>query len=212
MNPKNTYYEKQAATLIKNLAKRQMEGFYCATAEEAKEKALSLIEAGTSVSFGGSMTLEECGILEALRGRQDITLYDRATAKNPAEMDAIYRQAFSVDTFLMSTNAITLDGELINIDGRGNRIAALIYGPEQVIIIAGMNKVATDEAAGLARARNMAAPPNCVRLNKKTPCAVTGRCGDCYGEESICSQIVVTRRSSQKNRIKVILVGEELGY
>ena len=87
MNPKNTYYEKQAATLIKNLAKRQMEGFYCATAEEAKEKALSLIEAGTSVSFGGSMTLEECGILEALRGRQDITLYDRATAKNPAEMD-----------------------------------------------------------------------------------------------------------------------------
>ena len=112
----------------------------------------------------------------------------------------------------MSTNAITLDGELINIDGRGNRVAALIYGPEQVIIIAGMNKVATDEAAGLARARNMAAPPNCVRLNKKTPCAVTGRCGDCYGEESICSQIVVTRRSSQKNRIKVILVGEELGY
>lgn len=212
MNPKNTYYEKQAATLIKNLAKRQMEGFYCATAEEAKEKALSLIEAGTSVSFGGSMTLEECGILEALRGRQDITLYDRVTAKNPAEMDAIYRQAFSVDTFLMSTNAITLDGELINIDGRGNRVAALIYGPEQVIIIAGMNKVATDEAAGLARARNMAAPPNCVRLNKKTPCTVTGRCGDCYGEESICSQIVVTRRSSQKNRIKVILVGEELGY
>lgn len=212
MNPKNTYYEKQAATMIKNLEKRRIEGFYCATAEEAKEKALSMIEAGTSVSFGGSMTLAECGVLEALRAREDITLYDRGTAKNAEELGVIFRQAFGADTYLMSTNAITLDGELINIDGNGNRVAALIFGPKQVIIIAGMNKVATDEAAGLMRARNMAAPPNCVRLNKKTPCSVTGRCGDCYGDESICSQIVVTRRSSQKGRIKVILVGEELGY
>ena len=212
MEPKNIYYEKLASTMVKNLAKRNMEGFYCATAAEACEKALSLINSGETVSFGGSVTLEECGVLDVLRAREDITLYDRATAKSPEEMDAIYRQAFSVDTFLMSTNAITLDGELINIDGRGNRVAALIYGPEQVIIIAGMNKVATDEAAGLMRARNMAAPPNCIRLNKKTPCSATGRCGDCYGEESICSQIVVTRRSSQKYRIKVILVGEELGY
>ncbi len=212
MDPKNTYYEKQAATLIKNLEKRNMEGFYCATAAKACEKALSLINSGETVSFGGSMTLTECGVLDALRAREDITLYDRATAKSPEEMDAIYRQAFSVDTFFMSTNAITLDGELINIDGRGNRVAALIYGPEQVIIIAGMNKVVSTGDEGFHRARNMAAPPNCVRLNKKTPCAVTGRCGDCYGDESICSQIVVTRRSSQKNRIKVILVGEELGY
>lgn len=212
MDPKNAYYEKQAATVIKNLEKRRIEGFYCATAEEAKEKALSMIGAGTSVSFGGSMTLEECGITDALRAREDITLYDRKTAMNAEELGVIFRQAFSADTYLMSTNAITLDGELINIDGNGNRVAALIFGPQQVIIIAGMNKVAVDEAAGLMRARNMAAPPNCVRLNKKTPCSVTGRCGDCYGDESICSQIVVTRRSSQKGRIKVILVGEELGY
>ncbi|MBQ8813206.1 MAG: lactate utilization protein [Lachnospiraceae bacterium] len=212
MNPKKEYYEKQAATIIKNLAKRRMEGFYCATAEEAKEKVMSMIEAGTSVSFGGSMTLEECGVMEAVRSRSDITLYDRAAAKSPEEVGRIYRQAFSVDTYLMSTNAITLDGELINIDGRGNRVAALIFGPEKVIIVAGMNKVANSEADGLLRVRNMAAPPNCVRLNKKTPCSVTGRCGDCYGDESICSQIVVTRRSSDLNRIKVILVGEELGY
>lgn len=212
MDPKKMYYEKQAATVIKNLEKRRMEGFYCATAEEAREKALGLIEAGMSVSFGGSMTLTECGVLDALREREDITLYDRGTAKDAEELGVIFRQAFSADAYLMSTNAITLDGELINIDGNGNRVAALIFGPKQVIIIAGMNKVATDEAAGLMRARNMAAPPNCVRLNKKTPCSVTGRCGDCYGDESICSQIVVTRRSSQKGRIKVILVGEELGY
>lgn len=212
MSPKKEFLEKQAATIIKNLAKRRMEGYYCATAAEAKEKVLSMIEAGTSVAFGGAMTLNESGILEALRERTDITLYDRDKAKTPEEAGKIYRQAFSADTYLMSTNAITVDGELINIDGRGNRVAALIFGPGQVIIVAGMNKVATDEAAGLARVRNVAAPTNCIRFGKTTPCTVTGRCGDCYGEDSICSQIVVTRRSSEKNRIKVILVGEELGY
>ena len=212
MEPKQIHYGKQAATIIKNLEKRRMEGYYCATAAEAKEKALSLIGAGSSVSFGGSMTLEECGVLDVLRKREDIKLYDRDRAKTPDEVGVIYRQAFSADTFLMSTNAITLDGELINIDGRGNRVAALIFGPAQVIVIAGMNKVTTDETAGIARVRNMASPANCIRLNKNTPCSVTGRCGDCYGEESICSQLVVTRRSSEKGRIKVILVGEELGY
>ena len=127
MDPKKIYYEKQAATIIKNLAKRQMEGYYCATAEEAKKLALSLIPAGSSVSFGGSMTLEECGVLDALRAREDVALYDRNAAKTPEEIGKIYRQAFSADTFLMSTNAITMDGELINIDGRGNRVAALIF-------------------------------------------------------------------------------------
>lgn len=212
MSPKKEFLEKQAATIIKNLAKRRMEGYYCATAAEAKEKVLSMVEPGTSVAFGGAMTLNESGILEALRERTDITLYDRDKAKTPEEAGKIYRQAFSADTYLMSTNAITVDGELINIDGRGNRVAALIFGPGQVIIVAGMNKVATDEAAGLARVRNVAAPTNCIRFGKTTPCTVTGRCGDCYGEDSICSQIVVTRRSSEKDRIKVILVGEALGY
>ena len=189
-----------------------MEGYYCATAAEAKEKVLSMIDSGTEVAFGGAMTLNESGILAALRERTDITLLDRDAAKTPEEAGKIYRQAFSADTYLTSTNAITMDGELINIDGRGNRVAALIFGPGQVIVVAGMNKVATDEAAGLARVRNVAAPANCIRLGKTTPCTVTGRCGDCFGDASICSQIVVTRRSSELNRIKVILVGEELGY
>ena len=209
---KQTYYEALAKTIIKNLAKRRMEGYYCATAAEAKEKILSMIDSGTEVAFGGAMTLNESGILAALRERTDITLLDRDAAKTPEEAGKIYRQAFSADTYLTSTNAITMDGELINIDGRGNRVAALIFGPGQVIVVAGMNKVATDEAAGLARVRNVAAPANCIRLGKTTPCTVTGRCGDCFGDASICSQIVVTRRSSELNRIKVILVGEELGY
>ena len=209
---KQTYYEALAKTIIKNLAKRRMEGYYCATAAEAKEKILSMIDSGTEVAFGGAMTLNESGILSALRERTDITLLNRDAAKTPEEAGKIYRQAFSADTYLTSTNAITMDGELINIDGRGNRVAALIFGPGQVIVVAGMNKVATDEAAGLARVRNVAAPANCIRLGKTTPCTVTGRCGDCFGDTSICSQIVVTRRSSELNRIKVILVGEELGY
>ena len=165
MEPKQIHYGKQAATIIKNLEKRRMEGYYCATAAEAKEKALSLIGAGSSVSFGGSMTLEECGVLDVLRKREDIKLYDRDRAKTPDEVGVIYRPAFSADTLLMSTNAITLDGELINIDGRGNRVAALIFGPAQVIVIAGMNKVTTDETAGIARVRNMASPAYCIRLN-----------------------------------------------
>ena len=212
MNPKKTYYERQASTIIKNLKKRNMDGFYCATAEEAKEKALSLIEPGETVSFGGSVTIEECGILDALRERDDIALYDRATAKNAEEMGDIFRRAFYADSYLMSANAITLDGELVNIDGNGNRVAALIFGPKQVIVVAGMNKIVSNEEEAIRRARNMAAPPNCIRLNKNTPCAATGKCADCMGSDTICCQTVVTRRSRDAGRIKVILVGEELGY
>ena len=112
----------------------------------------------------------------------------------------------------MSTNAITLDGELINIDGNGNRVAALIYGPDQVIIVAGLNKVTANVEDGIRRVRNCATPPNCIRLNKKTPCATTGRCADCLSPEGICNQIVITRRSGNPDRIKVILIGESLGY
>ena len=112
----------------------------------------------------------------------------------------------------MSTNAITLEGELINIDGRGNRLAFLCFGPQNVLILAGMNKVVTDIDSGFKRVRNIASPPNTVRLNKKTPCAITGKCENCYSPDCICSQFVVTRRSSTPNRIKVILIGEELGY
>ena len=211
MNPKGTYYDRQASRIIKNLKKRNMDGFYCATADEAREKALSLIAPGETVSFGSSVTIEECGILDALRGRDDITLYDRATAKNAEEMGVIFRQAFGADSYLMSANAITLDGELVNIDGNGNRVAALIFGPKQVIVVAGMNKVVSNEEEAVHRARNMAAPPNCIRLNKSTPCATTGKCTDCMGSETICCHTVVTRRSRDEGRIKVILVGEQLG-
>lgn len=212
MNPKQSFYENQANTIIANLKKRQMDGFYCPTKEDAVKKAMELVAPKSSVSFGGSMTLSESGIMATLNSRDDITLYDRSKASSPEEIGKIYRQAFSCDTYFMSTNAITLDGELVNIDGNGNRVAALIFGPANVIVVCGMNKVATDTDAAIARVRNLASPPNCNRLNKNTPCAATGRCADCLSPDCICNHTVITRRSGVPGRIKVLFIGEELGY
>ncbi len=212
MNPKQTFYENQAKTIIDHLKKRQMDGCYCPTAADAVKKAMELIPADCSVTFGGSMTLNESGIMAALQSREDITFYDRSKASTPEEVQKIYRQAFSCDYYLMSTNAITLEGELVNIDGNGNRVAALAFGPSNVLIVCGMNKVAVSTEEAIARARNIAAPPNCNRLGRKTPCSVTGICGDCLSPDCICNHTVITRRSGTPGRIKVLLVGEELGY
>ena len=211
MSPKEIANQNLANTIIKNMAKKNIEGYYCATSAEAVEKALSLMPEGASVTWGGSMTLTECGLMDALK-TANYEIIDRDTAKTPEEARVMYSKQVMADYYLMSTNALTIDGELVNIDGRANRVSCLCWGPQNVIIIAGMNKVAPDVESAIKRVRNIAAPPNCVRLSKNTPCAQTGKCGDCYSPESICSQILVTRRSSAPNRIKVILVGEELGY
>lgn len=212
MTPKQTFYKNQANTIIENLKKRQMEGYYCPTCADAVKKAMELIPAGSNVTFGGSMTLTESGVMEALQSREDITLYDRSKAATPEEVQKIYRQAFSCDYYFMSTNAITLDGELVNIDGNGNRVAALIFGPSNVILVCGMNKVSINTEEAIARVRNIASPPNCNRLDRKTPCAITGKCADCLSPDCICNHTVITRRSGTAGRIKVLLVGEELGY
>jgi len=211
MSPKEIANQNLANTMIKNMAKKNLEGYYCATSAEAVEKALSLMPEGSSVTWGGSMTLTECGLMDALK-TANYEIIDRDTAKTPEEARVMYAKQVMADYYLMSTNAITINGELVNIDGRANRVSCLCWGPQNVIVIAGMNKVCSDVENAIQRVRDMAAPPNCVRLNKNTPCAQTGKCGDCYSQESICSQFLVTRRSSTPNRIKVILVGEELGY
>jgi len=211
MSVKKDYYKKLAATVLKGIEKRHMEGHYCDSIEEARNLALSLVPAEATASFGGSVTLDETGVLAALRNREDITLYDRATATTPEENKKIMHDALLCDYYFMSSNAITADGELVNIDGTGNRVAALIYGPENVIIIAGMNKIVKDVEEGISRVRNVASPQNCIRLSKDTPCAANGVCGNCL-KDTICDQIVVTRASRIPNRIKVILVGEELGF
>lgn len=207
---KKKYYENIANTIIKNFKKRQIEGYYCNDKNAAVEKALDLIPKGASVGWGGSKTLIETGLLYAIQ--QDYKIIDRDKATNLEEQRKCYGEICCSDFFLMSTNAITLDGELINIDGRGNCVAFLCYGPQNVLILTGMNKVVTDIDAGLKRVRNIASPPNAIRLNRKTPCAITGKCEDCYSTDSMCGQIVITRFSLIPNRIKVILIGEELGY
>lgn len=209
--PKRKYYENIANTIIKNMKKRQIEGYYCPDKQSALQKALELIPKGASIGWGGSITLSETGLMDAIQNG-DYKIIDRDKATSLEEQRKIYGEICMSDIFLMSTNAITLDGELINIDGRGNRVAFLCYGPQNVIILAGMNKVVTDIDSGFKRVRNIASPPNTIRLNKKTPCSVIGKCEDCYSPDCICGQFVVTRRSGVPNRIKVILIGEELGY
>ena len=205
-------YEHQAAAIIKALEKRNMKGYYCADCAAAVALAKELTPAGSIVSFGGSMTLSESGIMDMLKARTDIKLLDRSKAKDAAETKQIYHDALSSDVYFMSSNAITKDGELINIDGNGNRVAALIYGPEHVVIVAGMNKVVSTVDDGIRRVHDIAASANGVRLGKSTPCAVTGFCHDCLSPECMCSHTVITRRSGVADRIHVILVGESLGY
>ena len=211
MSPKEIAKQNLANTIIKNMEKKNLEAYYCATSKEAVEKALSLMPEGASITWGGSESIKECGLMDAIK-RANYELIDRADAKTPAEDRIMYSRQVMADFFLMSSNAITIDGELVNIDGRANRVSLLCWGPQNVIVIAGMNKIASDVESAIQRVRDAAAPPNTVRLNKNTPCAQTGRCGNCYSPDCICSQIVITRRSSTPKRIKVILVGEELGY
>ena len=211
MSPKEIAKQNLANTIIKNMEKKNLEAYYCATSKEAVEKALSLMPEGASITWGGSESIKECGLMDAIK-RANYELIDRADAKTPEEDRIMYSRQVMADFFLMSSNAITIDGELVNIDGRANRVSLLCWGPQNVIVIAGMNKIASDVESAIQRVRDAAAPPNTVRLNKNTPCAQTGRCGNCYSPDCICSQIVITRRSSTPKRIKVILVGEELGY
>ena len=211
MSPKEIAKQNLANTIIKNMAKKNLEAYYCATSAEAVEKALSLMPEGSSITWGGSESIKECGLMDAIKAA-NYELIDRTDAKTPEEDRIMYSRQVLANFFLMSSNAITIDGELVNIDGRANRVSLLCWGPQNVIVIAGMNKITSDVESAIQRVHDCAAPPNTVRLNKNTPCAQTGRCGDCYSPDCICSQVVITRRSSTPNRIKVILVGEELGY
>lgn len=202
---------KAGEKLCEKLQSRGFAAYYCATGEEALQKALELIPAGSVVSWGGCHSAEEIGLLEAVRLGQYQVL-DRNTAKTPEERVAIMKQALTCDVFLTGTNAITEDGELVNVDGNGNRVAAMTYGPDSVIVIAGMNKLTKTVMDAANRARTVAAPINAQRFDLQTPCKVDGMCHDCNVPDSICTYVVRTRRCKPAGRIKVILVGEELGY
>ena len=211
MTPQELRNERLARTIIKNLQRRHIEGFYCPTAEEAVKKVSELIEDGSSVTWGGTMTVRDMGIPDALRSRGTLQVLDRDLVETPEEKQTMYLRAFSADVYLSSANAISEDGVIVNIDGNGNRVAAITWGPKKVIFVIGLNKVAQTPEVALARARSTASPINAARFDITTPCQVDGVCHNCNSPESICSYVHFLR-NSPKGRHTVVLVGENLGY
>lgn len=211
MNNLQAAFSAAVPNIIKNLATRNIEAFYYENSKAMVEDILKKIPAGSSITWGGAESIVECGLMDAIRGGA-YTLLDRAAAVTPEEKREFYGKAVMADIFLMSTNAITYNGELINIDGNGNRLACLMQGPKEVFIIVGMNKFVSSIEEGIHRIENIAAPANVQRLHKDTPCYTLGRCAHCFSQNSICSHTVITRRSSHPGRIKLFMVPENLGY
>lgn len=208
--PKQLRNEKLGVRVVKAMESRHFEACYCETKEEALKKALELIPEGSVVAWGGSVTMDQIGLSEVLHNGK-YQLIDRDAAP-PEERRKLMRQGLLADYFISGANAVSEDGEIVNIDGNGNRVGAIVYGPDHVVIIAGMNKVVKTLEDAVRRARTIAAPINKQRFGGTTPCAKTGSCGDCKAEDCICCQILVTRVCRPAGRIKVILVGEELGF
>lgn len=200
--------ELLAQKVIKGLESRNMTGYYVATKEEALKKALELIPEGASVTMGGAMSVHEIGLVEAVKnGNYNFIDRDKYEDKRQAMLDG-----YDADVFLSSTNAMTDDGVLINIDGNSNRVSAIAQGPRKVIFIVGMNKVCSDVDAAMKRARNVAAPTNAQRFGLTTPCSKIGSCMNCKSPDTICCQILITRYSRHEGRIHVILVNDNLGF
>ena len=194
--------------VIKGLASRNMTGYYAKTKEEALQMALELIPEGSSVTMGGGMSVHEIGLVKALKeGNYNFIDRDEMEDKRAAMLFA-----YDADVFLMSANAMTEDGILVNIDGNANRVSALAQGPRKVIVIAGMNKICDDVDGAMKRARNVAAAINAQSFGLNTPCAKTGSCMNCKSPDTICCQFLITRYSKHPGRIHVILVDDFLGF
>ena len=211
MTPTELRNERLAERMIKHLKRRNIEAYYCKTGAEAASKVSELIADGSSVTWGGSMTIRALGIPQMLRDRGTLDVLDRDLVEDRAEVVRIYERAFTADVYLSSANAISEDGVIVNIDGNGNRVAAITWGPKQVIFVIGLNKVAQTVEAALARARSTASPINAARFDIKTPCQVDGVCHNCNSPESICNYVHFLR-NSPRGRHTVVLVGEDLGY
>lgn len=211
MTHKQAAFATAAEHIIKQLEKRGMEGYFFEDSASCTDAILASIPDNSSISWGGSESIKESGLMDRIR-EGNYKLIDRATATTPEEGRQLYAQAVLSDYYLMSSNAVTLQGELVNIDGTGNRVACLIHGPKNIIMVVGMNKLVTDIASGIERVRNFASPPNAKRLNRQTPCNAVGHCNDCLSPDCMCNQIVITRHSGIKGRIKVYFIAEELGY
>jgi hypothetical protein len=214
MDKKKTIYKDQAEKIIKNLKSRNLEGAYFEKIEQAVASILKMIPDGSLVGLGGSESIIESGLVDALRKR-DLRLLDRyREGVSEQELWEMRKRGMLADIFIASSNAITLDGKLVNMDGIGNRVAAMIFGPGKVILLVGMNKVVGSVKEAVDRIKNYVAPRNAVRVNIATPCFKKQLCQDphCSPPHRICSQLVIIESSMISDRIKIFLVGEELGY
>ncbi len=203
-----TRNEKLAKEIIKGLESRNMKGYYAATREDALKIALDIIPEGSTITQGGSVSVEEIGLVDALR--KGNYQYKRREEFDDVNEAALF--AFTADFFIGSTNAMTNDGILVNIDGNSNRVSAYAFGPKKVLLVVGMNKVCGDQDSAMKRARNDAATINCQRFGLNTPCSKTGKCADCKSHDTICCQFLITRFSRHDDRIHVILVDDTLGF
>ncbi len=202
---------KKAETILNNLKRRHYDAYFCNNTEEMKAIVRQLIPEGSTITWGGSDTIRATGLTTMLK-QGNYCVYDRDEAPTPEVREEIYRKAFSCDYYLASVNAMSEDGVIVNIDGNGNRVAALTWGPRHVIFVVGKNKVCPDVEAAIKRARTIAAPLNIRRFDLDTPCKRTGSCHDCKSPDSICTYISLQRLSHPAGRTIVILVDEELGY
>ena len=195
-----------------NLKLNKMKPYYAENREELLSLIRELVKNDKLITSGGSVTLKESGVIDLLNSEFGGVYLDRSSGKDREEVEEIMRKAFISDTFLASANAITENGELYNVDGNGNRVSAMIFGPKQVIIVAGVNKIVKDLDEARKRVETIAAPKNTVRLEKATPCAKTGVCGHCHSDDRICCSYVTLAQQRVPDRIKVIIVNENLGY
>lgn len=219
---KKKIVEMRIAKTVEALKKNGMEAMYAPTRKEAIEQVAEYLEEGQLVTCGGSVTLEECGIMNLLRSGLYEFLDRSAPGTTPDKVEENYRMAFCADAYLTSSNAITEQGELFNVDGNCNRVAAMLFGPKSVIVVAGYNKIVANLEEAVLRLKKVAAPANCIRLNRDTYCAHAGECKGvcgsmtegCSSPDRICAGYTVIAKQQPKyaGRIKVILVGEELGY
>lgn len=208
---------------MENLEKNHMQAFFAENQDEAKKIALSLINEGDTIGVGGSVTLNQLNLLTVFRNG-DYNFLDRYGDKTAEEIHEIFHKSLSADAYFLSANAVTENGELYNVDGTGNRVAALIYGPKKVIVIVGKNKIVRNIDEAVLRVKSIAAPLNCQRLNKKTPCAAIGKCiafadggalnptAGCHSKDRICRDYIITGEQVNPDRIKVIIVNEDMGY
>lgn len=215
--------EERIQKTMQALERNRMNAYYAKTKEEAAQLALSLIKEGDVISHGGSVTLKELGLTDAFKSGRYNYLDRSAPGLTSDEIMDIYRRCFSADAYFTSSNAVTINGELYNVDGNSNRVAPMLFGPDKVIVIVGVNKLVDTIYDAADRVKRHAAPPNCVRLDKKTYCAVNGKCvtaddeaapfcAGCSSDDRICANYTVMARQRNAGRVNVIIVNEKLGY